>query len=290
VPVTLYWRAEQPLEEDYQLFIQFLDEGGRAVANLTSHPGWGRNPTSFWEGGALYADPYAVLVSGPVDSSSPLLARVYVGLIDRASAEADNLPLPARRALPAGSDAGEAVEITPFVGVVELAAWQEPAIEPGSDGVALAESAATFGGVIRLRGHAVQPEPPMEPAAGAAPGGSVITSGSEITATLLWEAQGQPATDYTAYVHMVDAAGQQVAGYDRAPAGERFPTSRWRSGDRILSSFPLELPADLPPGEYTLWVGLYETASAGALRLPVTEAGGLPSGDGQVQIGSITVR
>ena len=84
--------------------------------------------------------------------------------------------------------------------------------------------------------------------------------------------------------------GQQVAGYDRAPAGDRFPTSHWRSGDQIVSTFALSLPPDLPAGDYQLWVGLYETASAGALRLPVTDAGGLPAGDGQVEIGSVTVR
>ena len=28
VPVTLYWQADQQLDQDYQLFIQFLDEKG----------------------------------------------------------------------------------------------------------------------------------------------------------------------------------------------------------------------------------------------------------------------
>jgi hypothetical protein len=231
------------------------------VANLTSHPGWGRNPTSFWQPGALYADPYAVLVRGPLDSRSPLLARVYTGLIDPASAEAANLPLKARDA--AGA------EVTPFVAGVELAPWQieEPAAP-------LAAAAAAFGGVITLAGYDA-------PAALPAPGGIFTT-------TLAWEAQGRPAADYTAYVHLLDAGGQQVAGYDRAPAADRFPTSRWQQGDRIISTFPIALPPDLPPGEYQLWVGLYETASAGALRLPVTDPGGLPSGDGQVQIGRVT--
>jgi hypothetical protein len=262
VPVTLFWRTPTALTEDFQLFIQFLDENGREVANLTSHPGWGRNPTSFWQPGALYADPYAVLVRGPLDGRSPLLARVYTGLIDPTSAESANLPLRARDA--AGA------EVTPFVAGVELTPWQveDPASAP------LTAAAATFGDVITLIGYhapATLPSP-----------------GSVFTPTLAWEARGRPATDYTAYVHLLDAQGQQVAGYDRTPAADRFPTSRWRSGDNIISTFPLTLPPDLPPGEYQLWVGLYETASGGALRLPVTAAGGLPSGDGQVQIGVLT--
>lgn len=264
-PVTLYWRTDQPLHEDYQLFIQFLDQQGREVANLTSHPGWGRNPTSFWQPGALYADPYQVLVTGPLDTSSPLLARVYAGLIDPASAEAGNLPLKART--PDGS------EVTPFVAAVELAPWtsEDPNAAP------LQEAAAVFGDVIRLDGyHAPQA---ISPAASGV-----------LTVTLAWQALAQPATEYTAYVHMLDAQGRQVAGYDRAPAADRFPTSRWRSGDRIFSAFPVSLPPDLPAGEYQLWAGLYETASAGTLRLPLTDAGGLPPGDGQVRIAAVMVQ
>jgi hypothetical protein len=156
---------------------------------------------------------------------------------------------------------------------VELAAAQPVDIAE----LGMTPAAAVFGDVIKLAGS-------------DAPAAHDLAAGSQITVTLAWEALAQPATDYTAYVHLLDGSGQQVAGYDQAPAGDRFPTSRWRAGDRILSRYPLELPADLPPGEYSLWAGLYETASAGALRLPVTDAGGLVTGDGQVNTGSVKIR
>lgn len=275
VPVTLYWHADRPLRQDYQLFIQFLDENGREVANLTSHPGWGRNPSSKWEPGALYADPYEVLVRGPIDTSSPLLARVYTGLIDPTSAETDNLPLKAH--------ALDGTEVTPFVAGVELVPWQQPDL----DALGVQEASAAFGNVIRLGGYRAPSEVTLAAQQAAT---ATLEAGTILTTTIAWEADGPPATDYTAYVHMLDTQGHQVAGYDRTPAGDRFPTSHWRSGDQIVSTFALSLPPDLPAGDYQLWVGLYETASAGALRLPVTDAGGLPAGDGQVQIGSVTVR
>ncbi len=276
VPVTLYWRTTQPTVENYQLFIQFLDENGREVANLTSHPGWGRNPTSFWRAGELYADPYQVQVTAPIGAQSPLLARVYTGLIDPARAETDNLPLPVRT----GANGGAGGEVTPFVAAVELEDWPapSPALETGPSGQPWQPLAATFGNVIRL-------------AALYAPQEVSVTAGDALTVTLLWEAVGQPAADYTAFVHLLpDGSGEsgvQVAGYDRAPAGDRFPTSRWRTGDHSRSSYPLALPPDLPAGDYTLWVGLYETG--GDLRLPLTDAGGLAAGDGQVQAGSVRV-
>jgi hypothetical protein len=205
-----------------------------------------------------------VLVTGPIDAASPLLARVYTGLIDPASEEGDNLPLPAYTA--------DGAEVTPFVATVELAAARP--IDIAESGLQPAE--AVFGGVIKLAGSDI-------------PAADELAAGSPITVTLAWETLAQPATDYTAYVHLLDSSGQQVAGYDQAPAPDRFPTGRWRAGDRIVSTYPLELPADLPPGEYSLWAGLYETASAGALRLPVTDAGGLAAGDGQVEIGRVRI-
>jgi hypothetical protein len=264
VPITLYLQADQALTYDYQLFIQLLDENGVEVANLTSHPGWGRNPTTLWQPGAIYADTYGVLVDRPIDPSAPLRARVYTGFIDPASEEAENLPLPARVA---GGD-----EVTPFVGAVELVAHTTP----DAEALGMTPAGSTFGGVIRLVGSET-------------PSAISLTAQETLTATLLWEALGQPATEYVTYIHLRDAGGRQVAGFDQAPAGSRLPTQWWRSGDRIVSTLPISLPADLAPGEYDLWVGLYASASGGALRLPVTDSAGLPAGDGEVKIGTVAI-
>lgn len=264
VPITLFLQAERPLRQDYQLFVQLLDETGAEVANLTTHPGWGRLPTTLWQPGAVYADSYLVPVTGAVDVRSPLRARVYTGFIDPDKEAQGNLPLAVRTA------AGD--EITPFVGEVTLVSHRAP--EPAELGVQPAGS--VFGGVIRAAGAVV-------------PGETAISPGMPLTVTVLWEATGTPATDYTAFVHLRNAQGGQAAGFDQAPAGVRFPTRYWRAGDRIVSEFPLALPTDIAPGVYEMWLGLYETASGGALRLPVTDAAGLRSGDGEVRIGEIRV-
>jgi len=110
-----------------------------------------------------------------------------------------------------------------------------------------------------------------------------------LTVEALWVALGQPATDYTAFVHVLDAEGKQVTGYDRAPAGDRFPTPRWRAGDRILSRFEISLPTGLASGTYEVWIGLYESESAGTLRLPVSAEGTVPMGDGQVRAAALVI-
>ena len=99
---------------------------------------------------------------------------------------------------------------------------------------------------------------------------------------------GIPATDYTVFAHLLDAGGNRVAGFDQAPAADRLPTSQWRPADRILSRFPIDL-AGVEPGEYALWVGVYESGSGGSIRLPVSDAAAFASGDGQILLENVTV-
>ena len=79
-----------------------------------------------------------------------------------------------------------------------------------------------------------------------------------------------------------------MAGFDQPPAEGRFPTSRWRFGDLVLSRFPLELPADLAPGIYQVWIGLYSDPE-GAERLPVG-ASDLPVQDHRVLLTQVEIR
>ncbi len=277
VPVTLYLRAPHNLndggvDEDYQLFVQFLDERGVEVANLTTHPGWGTNPTSLWTPGAIYADAYPVLVQGPLDGEpleTPLLARVYVGFFDPATEETGRLALPVYDAAGNALGAGIAGEV-----VVTPRGWPEET--PSVAGENLTTSSVRFGDAIALTGHDIAP--------------ATVRAGDSITATLRWEAIGQPLVDYTASVQVLDAAGVPVAQFDQMPAPQ-FPTSLWRAGDRLLSEVSVSLPEALPPGEYGVWIALYERISEEALpRAPVFEAGKLETANEQVRIGWITVR
>ncbi|MFN8491978.1 MAG: DUF2142 domain-containing protein [Caldilineaceae bacterium] len=266
VPVTLYLRADQKISDDYQLFIQLLDDQRNAVGNLTAHPGWGRNPTTLWQPGALYADAYLVRIDKAIDEHSPLMAQVYIGFIDPKTEKTGRLPVPAR------TKTGAKLE-PPFLAQVTIT----PARWPTLDGVRVQSVGAQFGQVIQLSRY----DQPREISAATT---------NTFTVSILWDAINTPATDYTAFVHLLGADGKPVTSFDRAPAGERFPTSLWRKGDRILSEYALALPKALRPGDYAVWVGLYETKSGGTLRLPVTEKAGHKTGDGEVLLGKVVVR
>ncbi len=262
IPLTLYLQSERPVQADYQLFVQLLDENRVEIANLTSHPGWGRNPTSLWQPGAIYADTYPLLITGPVDEWAPVLAQLYIGFVDPRTETSGRFPIPAQTA------SGEPLD-PPFLGQVAVSPHQQATLMDA------AEVSASFGGVIALSSYTVSQVEPLQ-------------AGQPLTLTLQWDALGTPATEYTAFVH-VRQNGSTVMGFDQAPAGQRFPTHYWRAGDRILQQVPLVLPTDLAAGEYDVWVGLYETASQGTLRLPITGPGGLGTGDGEVLIGKLAV-
>lgn len=95
---------------------------------------------------------------------------------------------------------------------------------------------AAYGGVIRLIGYQLQGD----------------------NLTLLWEALGTPADDYTVFVHVVGDEPDLLGQGDAPP---RFPTRYWRAGERYVSEHILTYPALLNPGVYTVLVGLYQPTS-----------------------------
>jgi hypothetical protein len=65
--------------------------------------------------------------------------------------------------------------------------------------------------------------------------------------------QNSPSTDYHWTNQLFDSAGKRWAQVDSAG----FPARDWRSGDVVLLTFEIDLPADMPAGEYKLRIGQY---------------------------------
>ena len=82
-------------------------------------------------------------------------------------------------------------------------------------------------------------------------------------------ASPQALTDYTVFVHLVDAAGNRLAGADGQPP---VPTSQWARGEVVIDERVVPIPDGLPRGDYWLVVGLYR-ADTGE-RLPILDLSG----------------
>jgi hypothetical protein len=79
-----------------------------------------------------------------------------------------------------------------------------------------------------------------------------------------------------------------VAGEDGPPLEGYLPTSTWLPGKPARDDRAITLPADMPPGRYTLLLGLYDPSDpseAGRLRV----VGGATLGNDRLVLGTVEV-
>lgn len=75
--LTLYWRAERPLDQNWTVFVHLVDSAGTLVAQRDSQPRDGRYPTSVWDQGEVVDDRHFLAL--PSDLSNGVY-QVVVGL------------------------------------------------------------------------------------------------------------------------------------------------------------------------------------------------------------------
>jgi hypothetical protein len=105
--------------------------------------------------------------------------------------------------------------------------------------------------------------------------------GETIAVTLYWKVQRPLTINYQVFAHVLRPDGTILAQSDKLNPGE-FPTERWTLDKYVRDEHELEIPADAPPGEYRLSVGLWVAAEG--WRLPVVDAAGEQMGDNYVLV------
>jgi hypothetical protein len=88
---------------------------------------------------------------------------------------------------------------------------------------------------------------------------------------LIWQALASMETDYTLFVHVLDAGGETLVNADHLPPR---PTREWRPGQIVPDRVRLVLPPDLPAGDYRIAVGLYDASDPALTRLPLDDGSG----------------
>lgn len=95
--------------------------------------------------------------------------------------------------------------------------------------------------------------------------------------TLYWQSLVPlPEEPYIIFVHLLDSNGQLVDQVDEPPLQGQWPTNHWRTGDRLADRHTLPLSSELPAGNYTISVGLYNPTNmarvpARSVQNPVTD-------------------
>lgn len=104
------------------------------------------------------------------------------------------------------------------------------------------------------------------------PGGLAVQPGEMLTVGLYWRIN-EAADDYTVALFLASSGGGAVVtqAVDSFPAGGFIRTSEWPRDWVLRDNRALQVPLDVPPGEYRLWVRLYHRNEDGELLLlPVT--------------------
>ena len=114
--------------------------------------------------------------------------------------------------------------------------------------------AANFGDHISLQGYTLAH--------------NELAPGDILQLTLFWQTNSRLDQRYKVFLHLLDEDGQLVAQRDSEPGSALKPTTIWQPAETITDNHGLLLPAHLPPGSYTLVLGLYDIADPDT-RLPV---------------------
>lgn len=96
-------------------------------------------------------------------------------------------------------------------------------------------------------------------------GATEARPGETVPISITWHVLAPTGRALTTYVHLGQPTEEPLAVGDSLPLDGMYPTSWWAAGEVFTDTYHLALPADLPPGRYPLWIGMYDPAG----RMPL---------------------
>lgn len=252
--VSLYWRALRPLDKDYLLQVEAFGVDGRSFGMFEkSEPAGGASPTSKWRPGEVYMTGTSMPVWEHVPT--PIVATFKASWLDKTSGEA----LQVRCAQNESCD-GKLGRMPVTLTSMEAEQWER---EVGC---------CEFGGQVEL----IEAHAPAN-----------VSDGQLLTVTLIWRARQNGLPPLTSFVHLESADGKLVSQADTPPRGNTYPTDVWAAGEIVPDAIVLKIDDSVPPGEYDLKIGLYDSATQ--QRLPIQDRFGQPLPDGMVNVQKVQV-
>ncbi len=216
--VDLLWECVGPVPAGLQVIVQLEDAAGASAAESATPLG-GDHPPDRWQAGELVREMHLFLVPATTRDGEYRL-RVLLRRPDGAAGR--------------GADLGA----IPVVGRPHL--FDAPAIAH--------PLTAQLGDSVRLLGYDLKP----------ADGSNLPRAGVNLRVILYWQCVQPMDTSYTVFCHLVDAAGKLGPQQDDLPCLGKCPTTGWVPGEFLIDEHTIVLPAAMPPGPYTLLVGMYD--------------------------------
>ncbi len=240
--VTLYWQGLKPMTANYSAFIRLYGRGDTQVVLLDTYPGGGMWQTSRWQPGEIIADRYRLRIPDTVTNTQLMPTALWL--------DAGYWNFDTREFLQTYDGNGNQT------GRQRYEAGALASIQPTTTASAPAQP--------RLAGATAAIT-------------AMKQAGSKLAVTVNWTATFDFGEDYTVFMHLFNNKGEKVAQADGRAAGGTFSARWWRRGDQVEDTHVFDLPAELPPGEYTIKYGLYKPTDGA--RMPGFDASGQPIGD-----------
>ena len=112
-------------------------------------------------------------------------------------------------------------------------------------------------------------------------------AGETLAIPFFWRSDVDGSEDFVQFLHFGHEDSDFWWGFDQQPLGARLPTRLWYSGLADSEVWQVPFPADLAPGRYAVYTGLYRLRDQE--RLPVSDTDGTPFVDARVPLGDITI-
>ena len=114
-----------------------------------------------------------------------------------------------------------------------------------------------------------------------------VQIGAMLSIPFTWRSETNGEEDLAQFLHFVHEASGEWWGYDQQPLGARLPTRLWYAGLADSETWRAPVPADLEPGRYAVFTGLYRARDLG--RIPAKDAEGNPWQDGRALLGILSI-
>ena len=111
--------------------------------------------------------------------------------------------------------------------------------------------------------------------------------GETLTIPFTWRSKANGTEDYVQFLHFGHDETGKWWVYDQQPLGARLPTRLWYGGLDDSEIWQVPLPADLAPGRYKVFTGLYRASDHE--RLAASDAEGTPFVDARVPLGILAI-
>ena len=216
------WAVAGVTDANYGISLRLRDTSGQVWTSLDTQPGYGFQPTSAWQPGALN-DAYALDLPGDLPRNQVYALDV---ILYRVASQEE-----------VGRTTIDGLRLDPHD-------WRsiEPPARNFTAPVMTHPLDAVFGDQIQLLGYDLKRE------------------GDTLKIDLAWQALRDITSNYKVFAHVFDPATDKVAAqWDALPRDNAYPTTRWIANEVVTETLTIPL-TDVPPGDYRIALGLYEPA------------------------------